>query len=72
MDFTYPKEYTARQFDSRIKIDCALRMLSNINVSRFAKALNVSRKFLYEQKDKALEAVNDTFAGKTGQGLMRR
>ena len=42
--------------------ELALKVIKNeIPVSDIARANNVSRKFLYQQKDKALTAVNSEF-----------
>lgn len=45
------------------RIDLAIQaMKSSVNISHLASENNVSRKFVYQQKNRALEAIDDAFA----------
>jgi hypothetical protein len=45
------------------RMDLAIQaMTRSANISRLASQNNVSRKFVYQQKNLALEAINDAFA----------
>ena len=57
MDLTLSKEYTAANLNSSQRESYALKMFSDINVSKLADKLNVSRKFLYKLKHKATKAI---------------
>ena len=61
MDLTLSKEYTAANLNSSQRESYALKMLSDINVSKLADKLNVSRKFLYKLKHKATKAISQEF-----------
>ncbi|MBT5530752.1 MAG: hypothetical protein HOK35_16465 [Cytophagia bacterium] len=65
MDLLFEKPYSARHLNSSQRKDLALQMLSDTNVSQLAAGQHTSRKFLYTQKSKAVDAVNDTFSNIT-------
>ena len=45
------------------RMDLAIQAItSSANISRLASENNVSRKFFYQQKNLALQAINDAFA----------
>ena len=54
--------YNAKQLDTSTRKRLALNSLSRPrSVTQLAQDNKVSRKFIYQQKDKALNAINDTF-----------
>ena len=64
MDTTaQPTSYNATQLDANQRKQLALESLRQSDtVTALAKENNVSRKFIDQQKDKALDAVNESFA----------
>lgn len=59
---TITQPHSARQLDPSQRQDLALKLIKNEKpVSDIARDNNVSRKFLYQQKDKALNAIDTEF-----------
>ncbi len=55
--------YNAKQLDANQRKQLALASIrQSETVTTLAKENQVSRKFVYRQKDKALQAVNESFA----------
>jgi len=58
-----PTTFPASQLLSDQRIDLAIQaMTSPVNISRLADEHKVSRKFVYQQKNKAAQALKDVFA----------
>jgi len=54
--------YNAKQFDSRKRKQLALDSMNDSRpITTLADENNVSRKFIYQQKNKAINAVHDAF-----------
>ena len=59
--------YTAKQLDQINRQKIAISALNpNKNISQISRQYETSRKFIYAQKEKASDALNEVFSGEVG------